>query len=500
MERRSQLLLCRALGARVWDIAQLHLVEIGVLASGAALLSFLIGNGLLAVILGVLPESMQFGGPPAISWRTIIVASLLTLVSVLLVSIWPLFVASRFGSSTIGRNARVGPNAIAGTRLRSGGAVIAVQAACGFMFVIAGVLTVASLGAALSNDAGYERDRMILLEGAVRRYVSSDDARQQIEDSVALLKRMPGVEAVAVSTLQSTLLRPQAIPTPVVPEGWSREADQAIVRMVSENFFEVMGLRLAEGRWPDRGGWTGGSVALVSAEAARTYWPDGRAIGRALTVAPVKSPRTVVGVVADARFAGLDVAPTQDVYVPDPVSRGRTSLLFHVRAADSAEALLPVIIRDLSATGLRVDRATTHSRGLFDSIKDRALPAWLFGSLASGALLVLAIGIGGLLAMSSAQRTREIGIRLALGSTRIQVVKVMLVEPLTAVLDGLVIGAVASWWLVTFLDSQLYGVGSHQPSLWMAAAILIALVACAAGGVPAIRAARLNPVAAIRED
>ena len=102
--------------------------------------------------------------------------------------------------------------------------------------------------------------------------------------------------------------------------------------------------------------------------------------------------------------------------------------------------------------------------------------------------------------MASVRRTREVGIRLALGSTRSQVVTMMLREPLTSLLIGLGVGGLASWWLVTFLDSQLYGVGSHHPGLWALAALLIAAVASGAGAVPAIRAARLNPVDAIRAE
>ena len=190
---------------------------------------------------------------------------------------------------------------IAATRRRSGRVVIAVQVACGFAFVIAGVLTVASLGAVFSNDAGYQRDRMILVEGSARRYVSRDDARQQLEDSVALLRRLPAVERVAVSTVQSTFLRPASTAIAVMPQGWSTVADQATVRQVSDEFFEVMGLRLMAGRWPEPGEWTGGSAALVSAAAARAFWPDGSAVGRSLTINQAAPARVVIGVVAETR-------------------------------------------------------------------------------------------------------------------------------------------------------------------------------------------------------
>ena len=125
-----------------------------------------------------------------------------------------------------------------------GHALIAIPVAGGFVFVIAGVLSVASLGAVLNNDAGFQRDRMILLEGAVKSYVSRDDARQQLEDSVALLRRLPGVQRVAVSTIQSTFLREMPIAIAVIPEGWSTPSENVTVRRVSHDFFETMGLRL----------------------------------------------------------------------------------------------------------------------------------------------------------------------------------------------------------------------------------------------------------------
>jgi putative ABC transport system permease protein len=499
-ERREQLLLCRALGASIGDLAKLHFVEIGVLTTVAGTLALLAAKPALVGTLALLPESMVFGEPPSLDVRVVAGSVLLAVVSALLVVAWPLYLASRVGLPVLGRRATVKPVDIGHSRRKTRGLGVAIQAGCGFVFVIGGVLTVASLGAAISNDVGYHRDRMMLVQGSVRRYIGQDDARQQLEDSVERLRNLPAVDRVAVSTLQSTFLRDTAIPTPVTPEGWSRPADQATVRHVSHDFFDVMGLRLIAGRWPTPLEWSSGSsTAIVSMTAARAFWPDG-AIGRKLTVRRAQPPLTVVAIVADARFVSLDVEPTQDVYLPDPIARGRTGLLYHVRTAESAERALPLVIRELSANGIRVDRASTHTRGLFDGIKDRALPAWLFGLLAVAALVILAIGVAGRCAMVAAERTREVGIRLALGSTRSEVVKTLLSGPLAALLDGLIVGGLVSWWLVTFLDSQLYGVRSHHPGLWALAAALIAVVAIASGAVPAIRASRLSAVEALRTD
>lgn len=377
---------------------------------------------------------------------------------------------------------------------------MAIQVASGFVLLIGGILTVASLGAALNSEPGYSADRMILLEASVRKYVSADDARQQLEESVSLLQRMPGIDNVAVSTIQANFLRPLVIPTHLTPEGWAQPVETASVRHVSENFFKVMGVRLVDGEWPRSGEWDNTGAALVSVSAARSFWPKGQVVGRTLQLEDeVEAPAyTVVGVVADARFAGLDISPSQEVYLPNAIVLRRTGLLYHIRTLESPDTSLPVVLRELSAKGIRVDRSATHSAGLFESVKDRALPAWLFGLMGVSALMILAIGLGGLLAMVSARRTQEVGIRLALGSTRAQVVRVLLKEPAESVLDGLVIGALASWWLVTFLDSQLYGIRSHHPGLWAIAIVTMMAVSIVAAALPAIRATRVNPVDTLR--
>jgi predicted permease len=495
IERRNQLSTCRALGATGWHLAGLQLAETAALVGAATLLGLILAQPLLAQTLAVLPESMRVGETPAINTRAACAAILFAVAAILAVAAWPVFVITRADgrSRHSPRFARMQPG-------RVGVVFLSVQVACGFIFLIGGVLTSASLGAAMKNDVGYERDRMLLLEASVRKYVSADDARRQLEESVDLLHRLPGVERVAVSTIQATFLRPITSRTPITPEGWTKPAPDATVRQVSETFFDVMGLRLVAGRWPESGEWLDNApAAIVSETAARVFWPDGRAVGRNLQTEKAGA-KTVIGVVADARFAGLDILPTQDVYLPNPIALGRTGLLYHVKASGSADDALRSVIRELATRGLRVDRAATHSRGLFGSIKDRALPAWLFGLLGAAALVVLALGIFGLLAMATAQRTQEVGIRLALGCTKAGIIGVILREPLIAVIDGLAVGGLISWWLVTFLDAQLYGVRSHQPGLWAIAVLTLILVALAAAAAPALRATRVNPLDTLRAE
>ena len=133
-------------------------------------------------------------------------------------------------------------------------------------------------------------------------------------------------------------------------------------------------------------------------------------------------------------------------------------------------------------------------------MKHRALPAWLFGSLGLAALLLSGVGILGLLAMSAAQRTRELGIRVALGATSGRVIRLLMREQMSAVGGGLLVGAAISVWTVRFAESQLYGVRAYDPAVWSAVAAASVAVAVVGTLVPSLRAARVNPVEALRAE
>jgi hypothetical protein len=274
---------------------------------------------------------------------------------------------------------------------------------------------------------------------------------------------------------------------------------------VSSGFFDVMGLRLVEGRPPAAGEWQAGtSVALVGESAARALWPDRSAVGRTLMPGARNdgdgAPWTVIGVVADARFEGRHRDPAKELYLPGAISLGRTGLLFHVRTRGNPDAILTRLTRDLTAQGLRVDRAATHAGGLFESVKDLALSAWLFAALALAALAVVVVGIGGLVAMSAVQRTREFGVRIALGATRGNVLRLLIREQFAAVINGILAGGVISAWVATLLRSQLYGIEPHNAVAWGVAAGLMIAVTLLAAAIPAIRATAGDPVDILRAD
>jgi hypothetical protein len=272
-------------------------------------------------------------------------------------------------------------------------------------------------------------------------------------------------------------------------------------RLVTSNYFDVMGLDLVEGAWPDAATWDqDGPVALVSESAARAWWPDRSAVGQLLVSSSAATPRVVVGVVRDARYAALDREPIRDIYVPNPIQLQTYGVIFLVRTEPPVDDVMPGLLRALSAHRMRVAQALSFNDALFKSVRHRALPAWLFGLLGGSGLVILGAGILGMLAMSVSQRTREMGIRLALGSTSAGLVRLMVGDQVRPVLLGLAAGAALALWSVRFLESQLYGVSAWDPGVWTSVAAVILATALAGSLIPSVRSARVNPVTALRSE
>ena len=500
VERQRDIAVRRALGAGTWTLVRGLFIEVFALASVATGLALLLARPMLVWTIDLLPASVPLLKQPSVDGRVFAAASFIAFITALGITIWPARLAAQVGIvTTLGR---IDGSATRRTK-RTAVPLVAVQVALGFVLLTAGALTVSSLAKAWRNDAGFHRDRMILLETYVRQAPSDQAITDNVAGIAPLLESVEGVEAVAVSTIGPLFARRGAAWSSVVPQDWKGDAGGVTSRQVSANFFDVMGLRLVDGRLPSSAEWSAYAGAIVSERAALVFWPGRSAVGQILIN---RSGRVrgqaipVVGVVADARFAALDEPPVGDIYLPDPIQPGRYGVYFHVRTTQSAADVLPRVQAALSGRGLFFEQVSTHEDALFASIRHRALPAWLFGSIGFGALLIVGAGVLGLLAMTAAQRTREIGIRIALGATRRRVVAMLFREQLAAVAIGLVIGALVSAWSVRLLESQLYAVSAYDPSVWLTVAITIVLIAAVATLLPSLRASRTDPVGALRAE
>jgi putative ABC transport system permease protein len=241
-------------------------------------------------------------------------------------------------------------------------------------------------------------------------------------------------------------------------------------------------------------------TAIVNRAFAKKFWPDEDPIGKHILLQDDKFPRAplvVVGVAGDVKQFGLNTEPRPEIYLP----MRSNSMTLIVRTA-GAPAQMFAALRE-TVRGLD-DRAAISMKTMEQAV-DRSIlkwrtTAWLFGVFGAVALLLAAMGIYGVISYLVAQRTREMGIRLALGAQRQDLLKLVLGQGLALTLIGVAAGLALSFALTRFLSSLLYGVSAADPATFVAIALLLAVVALLASFLPARRAMKVDPITALRRD
>jgi putative ABC transport system permease protein len=265
-----------------------------------------------------------------------------------------------------------------------------------------------------------------------------------------------------------------------------------------------MGIDLLEGRdFDERDLEPGAGVSIINETMARRFWPGESAVGKRWTggVSPLKDSRwnTVVGVVADMRRESLDLAPIASAFVPDIFSQ---NFDLTIRASINAENLIPAVrseIRSMDSTLPIPDIASADGR-LSERIGTRRFETQLLAVFALTAMLLSAAGLYASLAYQVALRSREIGIRSALGAQRQSIVSMVVGKGMRLALAGVALGAAGAAAVARVMQGLLYETSAVNPASYAAAAAFVLLVAAAAAWLPAQRAASISPMTALRED
>jgi hypothetical protein len=270
---------------------------------------------------------------------------------------------------------------------------------------------------------------------------------------------------------------------------------------VTHGYFEAAGLRPSDGRLPtDAEFMSGAPVIVVTDIVARQFWPGRRAVGESL--ANEGRLFYVVGVVPDARYMSLDLEPQGEIYWPLAAAARKYLSNVLIRFDRPGRAALgPVVAQVVQrCPNCRFRSAQMMTEALGATIRPRQFSAWLFSAFGIAALVIVGTGILGLVAMTAKRRTREIGIRMALGATRAGVMRQILREQLTSVVLGLVAGGIVAAWAVRFVASYLYKTPTYDPWAWAAAIAALLLISVAGTLIPSHYASRIDPVRALRVD
>jgi putative ABC transport system permease protein len=270
----------------------------------------------------------------------------------------------------------------------------------------------------------------------------------------------------------------------------------------SPRYFETLGIRLVRGRFfTERDSVGRPKVTIVNETAARTFWPGQNPIGKRIGIRQggFQDGAEVVGVVADVRYGEVERAVAPDVHIPLLQSRRQFGVIF-VRSRSTPAALAPVIRRELAALDSDlpiVDMKPMEAR-LGDAIWRTRMSAWLLGVFSGLALLLAALGIYGVMSQGVTQRSREIGVRIALGADRADILRLVLRRVLAVSMAGIVVGVILAWPALQALSGLLYEVSPRDPFVLATLSSVLLAVALLAGYLPARRAARVDPLTTMR--
>ena len=276
---------------------------------------------------------------------------------------------------------------------------------------------------------------------------------------------------------------------------------------MSADYFSLLGIPLQRGRAFNAGdNFEATPVCIVSESLARRLWPNEDPIGRQLWLGEPRAEAEslqVVGVVGDVRHQALADTAGPDIYKPTlQLAWKQMHFLLRARPGIDPLALVPAVRREVAAhePGVGVYNFSALENEVSESLWQPRLRGWLVAVFSFVALVLAGAGLHGAIRLSVAQRTREIGIRMALGATRAGVVRLVLGEGLRAVLFGLGLGLIGAMAFAHLLRASLFGLGAEDPLSYAAAVLLLGMCATVALFFPVRRAARVNPMEALRHE
>ena len=393
----------------------------------------------------------------------------------------------------------------ASRRLR--GLLVVSQVALSLTLLVGAGLLLRSLSRLLTVSPGFDASHVLTLRTSVlgQRYSDNTILRQFFADAVKRLRALPGVESAAAASqipLGGNIDRYGFHPEGKINA--NPELDESAERYcITPGFITTLRIPLLRGRDiapADTADAPG--VILVNETTARRIWPGKDPIGKHVKVGGLDNPwLTVIGLVGDVHHVGLDAAPDMQVYIPHAQWPFPDSdMTFVLRTAGPPANLAPVArqaIHSLDATQ-PVSRVMPLEGYVGLSVQGRRFALVLIGAFAAIALLLSVVGIYGVTAYTVAQRTREIGIRMALGAQRSEVLGLLLQQGLLLILAGIVLGVAASLALTGFLASMLFDVKPTDPMTFALVVAFLVCIAILAYWIPARRAMRVDPMVALR--
>jgi putative ABC transport system permease protein len=495
-----------ALGASRGRIIQQLLIENALLALLGGALGLLIASGIIKLFITFVRTVFPRGAEVGISPMVLIFTLVISVLTGLFFGLLPALQLSKPDLNAVLKEG--GRSSTDGSRVhRIGNALVVTEIAISLLLLVCAGLIIKSFLRLQRVDPGFNAENVLTMQ------ISLPNNKYRQNEQIAgfyrqLHERIQGLPGVRASSLISRLpLAGDRATASVTVEGRPVQAGELLeahYRVIGSDYFRLMSIPLLNGReFMEQDSDKALPVVIINESMAQSFWPREDPVGKRVRLGadPAAPWTSVVGVVRDALNFGLDADARYEVYVPylqDPPPRARLV----VRTASDPLSLVNPIKGQIGFLdkNLPVSEITTMEKLLADSIAQKRFSMMLLSLFACLALALAAMGIYGVISYSVTQRTHEIGIRMALGANRRDILNLIVGQGAKLALIGVGIGLVAALFLTRALVSLLYGVSATDPIVFVGLAILLAGITLLACFIPAWRATKINSMTALRHD
>jgi putative ABC transport system permease protein len=502
--RQKELAVRLALGATRRRLVRQLLTENLLLAALGTVIGVLLANWGVHFILR-LKEGLPRAGEVGMNWRVLLFAVLVSGLTALLFGLIP---SLQFSAPDLQNVLKEGSQTTTPAgwlrRLRSG--LTVAELALALTLLVGAGLLARSFVSLLRVDPGFRSDNVATLQVHIHRnYPKPEQQAAFFERALEKISLLPGVQAACAASAPPLIKDSIDVEAKFGIEGRPQpatgEEPTAFHTVVTAGYFETLKIPLRQGRLFNQTDNAGAApVAVINDSLARRYWPHENPIGKRIAVQwNQPAVREIVGVVADIRHTGFDSAPRPELFLPH-LQQPFGSMAFVVRTVDDTAALLPALKQAIWS--VNKDQVIRHSVTLEElisqTLEDRQFNLLLLGLFATIALVLALVGVYGLISSSTGQRLQEIGIRLALGAQREDILKMLMREGAGLIFCGVGLGLVGAFTLTRFLRKLLFGIEPTDPLIFLGISLLLVAVALLACYIPARRATKVDPVNALR--
>ena len=513
VSREREVVVRASLGAGRWDLIRQFLTENVLLSICGGLFGLVIGYGLMnGMGLMLPPFTLPREVNASMDARVLLFALFVSIATGLLFGMAPALQATKPDLAAAMKEEGRGSSGSAGRR-RLRDSLIVAEIALAFMLLVVSGLMMRSFVGLLNIDAGFDSTNVLTMRmpATIEQFPDPEQMNRYLREVRTAVEAVPGVRETAYSCappMQGTCygMPMQAANKPLVELA---RRDGGFYKVVSPSYFSTLGIKPIKGRLlADTDTSNSPPVLVLNERMVKRFFPNEDPVGQRLLIQKIVPGKTelgsdiaweVVGVIGDEKIGGPEDVQSAGVYVSNEQSPVY-GMVLNIRASVNPTTLQTPITAAIRS--VNKDQAISDVRSV-DQIRDqsmggRRLVSVLLGTFATVALILAGIGIYGVISYNVAQRTREMGIRAALGATERSLLRLILDRGVRLTLIGLAIGVAGAFGLTRLMATLLYGVGARDPVTMVSVGVILAGVAIAASYVPARRATRVDPVVALR--